>query len=142
MSSLWTPGGERPVSREPAEGQPAPPPVAGQPSEEEMRQQMAELQEQLARTPAEVVVANHAYGLFELAALHLSLDPPQLDQARVAIDALSCLVEGMGPRLGPASEELGTGLAQLRMAFVQVSAAVQAGAEPPGRSGSPQPEGA
>lgn len=99
-----------------------------------MRQQMAELQEQLARTPAEVVVANHAYGLFELAALHLSLNPPQLDQARVAIDALACLVEGMGPRLGPASEELDTGLAQLRMAFVQVSAAVRAGTEPPGGS--------
>ncbi len=98
-----------------------------------MRRQMAELQEQLARTPAEVVVANHAYGLFELAALHLSLQPPQLDQARVAIDALGYLVEGMGPRLGPAAEELGAGLGQLRMAFVQVSAAAQAGAGQPGR---------
>lgn len=95
-----------------------------------MRREMAELQEQLARTPAEVVVANHAYGLFELAALHLSLNPPQLDQARVAIDALSCLVEGMGARLGQAAEELGAGLAQLRMAFVQVSAVVRSGAEP------------
>ena len=37
--------------------------------------------------PVEVVVANHAFGLFELAALHLSLQPPQLDEARVAIDA-------------------------------------------------------
>ena len=139
MSSLWTPGGERPVSREPAPEQPsaseqagAP---AGQPSEEEMRRQMAELQEQLARTPAEMVVANHAYGLFELAALHLSLNPPQLDQARVAIDALACLVEGMGPRLGPGSDDLAAGLAQLRMAFVQVSAAVEAGAEPPTGAG-------
>ncbi len=150
MSSLWTPGGERPVPRDqpgPREAASAAPsgpsspssPLSGtapgQPSEEEMLQQMAELQEQLARTPAEVVVANHAYGLFELAALHLSLNPPQLDQARVAIDALACLVEGMGPRLGPASEELGAGLAQLRMAFVQVSAAVRAGAEPPGGAG-------
>lgn len=133
MSSLWTPGGERPVSREPAPEQPAASSGAGQqPSEEEMRRQMAELQEQLARTPAEMVVANHAYGLFELAALHLSLNPPQLDQARVAIDALGYLVEGMGSRLGSASEELGAGLAQLRMAFVQVSAAVRAGAEAPG----------
>ena len=138
MSSLWTPGGERPVSREPAPEHPSPSDpaatAAGQPSEEEMRRQMAELQEQLARTPAEMVVANHAYGLFELAALHLSLNPPQLDQARVAIDALACLVEGMGPRLGPASEELDTGLAQLRMAFVQVSAAMKAGSEPSGGS--------
>lgn len=101
-----------------------------------MRQQMAELQEQLARTPAEVVVANHAYGLFELAALHLSLEAPQLDQARVAIDALGCLVEGMGPRLGPSSEELAAGLAQLRMAFVQVSAALGAQAGSPPAPGS------
>ena len=135
MSSLWTPGGERPVSHEPAAEQPGPSGPGREPTEEEMRREMAELQEQLARTPAEVVVANHAYGLFELAALHLSLNPPQLDQARVAIDAFACLVEGMGPRLGPASEELGAGLAQLRMAFVQVSAAVRAGAEPPAGAG-------
>ena len=61
---------------------------------------MAELREQLARTPAEVVIANHAFGLFELAALHLSLQPPQLDQARLAIDALAALVDGLGDRLG------------------------------------------
>ena len=61
---------------------------------------MAELREQLARTPAEVVVANHAFGLFELAALHLSLQPPQLDQARLAIDALAALVDGLGEPAG------------------------------------------
>ena len=49
------------------------------------------LRDELARTPAEVVVANHAFGLFELAALHLSLQPPQLPQARLAIDALAAL---------------------------------------------------
>ena len=68
-----------------------------------MAAQMDELREQLARTPAEVVVANHAFGLFELAALHLSLQPPQLDQARLAIDALAALVEGLGGRLGDAA---------------------------------------
>ncbi|HET6963932.1 MAG TPA: hypothetical protein VFH58_04110, partial [Acidimicrobiales bacterium] len=63
---------------------------------------MADLRErmdQLAATPAEVVVANHAYGLSQLAALHLSLEKPQLDQARLAIDAFGCLVEGLGDRL-------------------------------------------
>jgi hypothetical protein len=88
-----------------------------------MAAEMAELRDQLARTPAEVVVANHAYGLFELAALHLSLDPPHLEPARLAIDALGYLVEGLGPRLGEPADELKTALAQLRMAFVQVSAA-------------------
>jgi hypothetical protein len=82
---------------------------------------LAELQARLARTPAEVVIANHAFGLFELAGLHLSLDPPQLDQARLAIDAYAALVEGMGDRLGPQAKDLSAGLSQLRMAFVQIS---------------------
>jgi len=90
-----------------------------------MQARLAELQEQLARTPAEVVVANHAFGLFELAALHLSLQPPQLDQARLAIDALASLVEGLGDRLGDHARELEDGLANLRMAYVQIHAAAQ-----------------
>ena len=87
-----------------------------------MRQHMAELREQLAHTPAEIVIANHAYGLFELAALHLSLERPQMDQARLAIDALAYLVEGLGDRLGEPAGELGAALAQLRLAFVQIQA--------------------
>jgi hypothetical protein len=102
-----------------------------------MAERLAELRDQLARTPAEVVIANHAYGLFELAALHLSLEPPQLDQARVAIDALGYLVEGLSNRLGAHTEELSSGLAQLRMAFVQIHGAVQAGAQAPGSPAEP-----
>ncbi|MHB1534228.1 MAG: hypothetical protein ACYC1D_06390 [Acidimicrobiales bacterium] len=132
MSTLWTPDGERPVRRDPpAAAQPAagttPPGQApDEPSEAEVQAQMAELQAQLARTPAERVVANHAFGLFELAALHLSLEPPQLDQARLAIDALGALVEGMAGRLGEAEPQLGDGLAQLRLAFVQIRSATEA----------------
>ncbi len=83
---------------------------------------MAELRQRLAGTPAEVVVANHGFGLFELAALHLSLQPPQLDQARLAIDSLAALVEGMAGRLGEPEAQLVDGLSQLRMAFVQIRA--------------------
>jgi hypothetical protein len=97
-----------------------------------MQQQMADLRDQLARTPAEVVVANHAYGLFELAALHLSLEHPQLDQARLAIDALTCLVEGLGDRLGEPARELGEALSQLRLAYVELQAALRG---PEGGSG-------
>jgi hypothetical protein len=88
-----------------------------------MRARMAELREQLACTPAETVIANHAFGLFELAALHLSLAPPQLEEARLAIDALAALVEGLGERLGEASTQLTEGLSQLRLAFVQIHTA-------------------
>ena len=90
-----------------------------------MRAEMARLRDELARTPAEVVVANHAFGLFELAALHLSLQPPQLSQASLAIDALAALVDGLGDRLGDARHQLSDGLSQLRMAYVQIHRATQ-----------------
>ena len=92
---------------------------------------MAEVREQLANTPAEVVVANHALGLWQLAALHLSLDPPQLGEARVAIDAFAALVEGMAGRLGEAEPQLAGALEQLRLAFVELARAAQS--PPPGR---------
>jgi hypothetical protein len=133
MSTLWTPDGERPIKRSEPDPPPASPPIASGgagavPDEAEMRAQMAEFQEQLANTPAEVVVANHAFGLFELAALHLSLEIPNLGEARTAIDAFGALVEGMAGRLGDNEPELVQGLAQLRLAFVQIRAAMDSAA--------------
>jgi hypothetical protein len=87
---------------------------------------MEELRRQLANTPAEIVVVNHGFGLFELAALHLSLQPPQLPQASLAIDALAALVEGMEGRLGEQERTLRDGLSQLRLAFVQIKSAAPA----------------
>ena len=135
MSSIWTPGGERPVGRPEPEPEPAPSSPTGtevpgaELSDEELAARMQELQDQLAHTPVELVIANHCYGLFELAALHLSTQPPQLEQAQTAIDALGLLVEGLGGRLGEAESQLKDGLAQLRMAFVQIRSASE-GAEP------------
>ena len=121
MSSLWTPGGERPVDRGADQG--AGHADDGTPSEAEL----AALREQLARTPANVVVTNHCLGLWELAALHLSLSPPQLDQAALAIDALGAVVDRLEGRLGEEESTLRDALAQLRVAFVQVKAAADAG---------------
>lgn len=84
---------------------------------------MDAVREQLLRAPAELVVANHAMGLWELAALHLSQQPPQLAQAQLAIDALNALVEGLRGRLGEAERTLSEGLAEIRMAFVQIAQA-------------------
>ena len=89
---------------------------------------MAALRQQLADAPAEVVVANHCFGLFELAALHLSLNPPKLPQAQLAIDALGAVVEGLAGRLGDEEQQLRDGLAQLRLAYVQIKTAT---ADPP-----------
>lgn len=149
MSSLWTPEGEHRVPRDTGASAERPPPGAGAPragapgagddgtgffagagsaaggsagpSEEEIRQ----LTEELASAPAEAVVANHCYGLFELAALHLSLRPPQLDKASLAIDALSLLVDGLGNRLGEQGADLAEGLNQLRFAYVRLSDAAR-----------------
>ncbi len=95
---------------------------------------MARLRDELARTPAEVVIANHAFGLFELAALHLSLQPAQLPQARLAIDGLAALVDGLAERLGDAHRQLSEGLSQLRMAYVQIHRASEGGASEGGAS--------
>ncbi len=143
MSSLWTPGGERPVGGNgQAAGSGGAPAGPEDPADddrpatpEELEAHMAELREQLTRTPASAVVANHCFGLFELAALHLSLQPPQLDEAQIAIDALGAVVDGLAGRLGAEEEHLREGLTQLRLAFVQLRAAVAGG----GPGGPPAP---
>jgi hypothetical protein len=140
MSSIWTPGGERPIRRDPRADDPSDrsaQPLAAdfgdadEPTPEEMHAQLEALQEQLARTPASAVIANHCFGLFELAALHLSLQPPQLSEAQLAIDALALLIDGLAGRLGEQEIQLREGLASLRLAFVQIRAASPGQADPP-----------
>jgi hypothetical protein len=135
VSTIWTPGGERPVGEGPsAEGE-------AEPTDAELEAQVEQLRQELADTPASLVVANHCFGLFQLAALHLSLQPPKLSEAQLAIDALGALIEGLAGRLGAEEAQLREGLSQLRLAFVQIKAAIDAGAEPPERSGpSESPE--
>lgn len=87
---------------------------------EESQQALAEARQRLAEVPAEIVVANHAMGLFELAAIHLSAVPPNLVESALAIDALACLVEGLSERLGENTGVLNDALANIRLAFVQV----------------------
>lgn len=122
--SLWTPSGEYPVSEKPPPAAENPPPAAepaaGKPPPAEPPVDVDELRRQLADAPAEVVVANHCYGLFELAAVYLSQSPPLLPQAQLAIDALGYLIEGLGDRLGEARPPLQEALAQIRLAYVEV----------------------
>ena len=81
----------------------------------------------LAEIPAETVVVNHVMGLYELAAIHLGADPPRLGEASLAIDAVACLVEGLGARLGEEASTLTIALSNIRLAFVQIKAATMAG---------------
>ncbi len=69
------------------------------------------------------LIANHAVGLWQLAVLHLvpeGDEPPRLEDASLAIDALAALVEELGDRLGVHAEPLRDALAQLRLAFVSI----------------------
>ena len=127
MSTIWTPSGERPVGREEPSAQPgaASPPGAAtgaerEPTEEEMTARMAEFQRELLEAPAALVITNHCIGLFQLAAIHLEAQPPKLEEAQLAIDALAAIVERLGSRLGAEERPLQEALTNLRLAFVEV----------------------
>ncbi len=91
---------------------------------------LAEARQRLAETPAEVIVSNHAMGLFELGAIHLSGEPPDLEASALAIDALGCLVEGLDDRLGDSAPVLRDALANIRLAFVQIKGSVGTESDP------------
>ena len=84
--------------------------------------ELAETRRRLAEVPAAQVIANHAMGLFELAAIHLSAGKEHLPEGALAIDAMGAIVEGLESRLGTQETVLKDALAQIRLAFVQVKA--------------------
>jgi len=86
----------------------------------EAERAMAEARDRLSEVPAEVVITNHVMGLYELAAIHLSATPPDLRQAVLAIDAVACLVDGLGDRLGEDAPTMKDALNNIRLAFVQI----------------------
>jgi hypothetical protein len=148
--SLWTPSGEHPVDR-PGRSSAAPrqqeqqaeargpvgpglteEDLAGLSPEERaqveaMAEQVEDARRQMLAAPAGPVVGQQALQFYELAALHLSQPEPRLDDARIAIDALGAVVEGLGSRLGAAESPLRQALDQLRVAYVEVA----------GRTGGP-----
>ncbi len=137
--SLWTPGGEHPVGGADDSGQagggapgaadaPGQAPLSAdqQAEAQQIAAEMAEVRAQLGQVPAAQVVANHAMGCWELAAIHLSAQPPAFAEAQVAIDAFGALTEVLTGKLGPDEATLADALAQLRLAFVQLKATHEA----------------
>lgn len=82
---------------------------------------LAASQQRLLQEPAAAHVANHLVGLHQLAALHLSQQVPALDEARLAIDAMTAALDKVGSRLGEAEPYLRQGLAQLQQMFVHAT---------------------
>ena len=142
MSTLWTPDGEIEVGRTASAAgssdsrsdtvAPADPldeaamldlenlsPEEREQAEKAIRE-LAETRARLLEVPAAMVVANHAMGLYELAALHLANQPPNFSEASLAIDAMGALLEGMAGRLGESEPTLQEGLTQIRMSFVKL----------------------
>ena len=123
VSSFWTPSGEHEVPGETSDAEPVPGLAADTEIDPDtaaaMEQQLREAQEQLLSVPAGQIVANHVIGLFELAAIHLQVDPPNLEEARLPIDAMGILVEQLGDQL-PEHQTLSAALHQIRLAFVEV----------------------
>jgi hypothetical protein len=141
--SIWTPGGEIPVDRGRGGDQgtggaasaPAPGPggatgVAGGPSlddlspeeraqAEQMIAEMAEVQRQILAAPAAQIVANHVMGFYELAAIHLSQEEPDLAEAKLAVDAMAAVLDAVEAQLGENGAALRQALGQLQLAYVQ-----------------------
>lgn len=138
MSTFWTPSGERPIPRDEPPAAPSAP--SGYPEDggdeemdDELRAELMAMQQQMLRTPAAIVVANHCIGLVELAALHLGQSPPHLAEAQVAIDALAGMIEAVGARMGENGPPLRQALNQMRMAYIEAkNATAAAGGEVPG----------
>ncbi|MDG1844766.1 MAG: hypothetical protein P8J01_00065 [Acidimicrobiales bacterium] len=130
--SLWTPQGEHDIPEEtPSEGDAIS--DVGElpgfddlsPDEQEqaraMAAELADARKRLSEAPAAEVIANHVMGIYELAAIHLSNQPPSIDEAKVAIDAMAGIMSSLSGRLGQNESVLREALQQIQVAFVQIS---------------------
>jgi len=112
---------DSPTPRDPEDPRPA---VARPPDEAAA---LREAHDRLRATPVVDVVANHALGLLQLAAIHLGIGSaadagaPDLASAGVAIDATAALVDGLGVRLGPHEQPLREALAGLQTAYARIA---------------------
>ena len=130
--SIWTPHGEHDVPREEdnkhtdaddPSGLPGFDDLSPQEQEQAraMAAELAEARKRLSETPAGDIIANHVMGIYELAAIHLSNQPPSVDEAKIAIDAMASILSGLQGRLGQNENVLRDALQQIQIAFVQIT---------------------
>ena len=141
---MWTPDGEHEIDRSSSEN-----PIADTEEDtdledlpgfdeltteqqEQARSMAAELaaaRQRLSQTPAAEVIANHVMGIYELAAIHLSDENPKLNEAQIAIDAMTGIVGSLEGRLGENENVIKDALQQIQMAYVQVASIEAQGEE-------------
>ena len=141
---MWTPDGEHEIDRSSSEN-----PIADteedtnledlpgfdeltteqQEQARAMATELAAARQRLSQTPAAEVIANHVMGIYELAAIHLSDETPKLNEAQIAIDAMTGIVEALEGRLGENENVIKDALQQIQMAYVQVASIEAQGEE-------------
>lgn len=144
---LWTPGGDVTVGD--AGAGPGPRETSGPASEgiaggeadlppdltEEQVQEIRQALEQLRRIPVADLLLNQINTLTQVAQLHLV--PGELDQARLAIDSIRALVDGVGDRLEHVKPQLEELLSQIQLAYVQAASAAKGGGDGGETAGTP-----
>lgn len=83
----------------------------------------------LRATPVESVLGNHFFVLLQLAALQLSMTPPNLAGARLVIDTIAAMLQAGGERLGEHVELYRNALAEVQQLYVR--AATPSDSSPP-----------
>ncbi len=105
---------------------------------QDTRDPLDELRDQLSGVSAGDMIAQAGLSLLTLAYIRLGLPPEQhaayrdLPAARLLIDALAGMVEATTGQLGGIEAELQEGIAQARMAFVEISRHTQEAHPVPG----------
>ena len=109
-------------------------------------EQLEQLREQLASVAAGDVVAEAALSLIALAYVRLGIPPEQharfrdLDEARLLVDALGGMLAATEGRLGAPEPSLREALANLRMAYADVAAHLEAHPEATAAPAAAEPE--
>ncbi len=93
-----------------------------------MAKELAEARAEILEADPTAIIANHAFGIYELAMLHITNDDPDMKAARLAVDSLGALVEGLKGRLDEAEGPLNEALHGVRLLFVERTAALKSAA--------------
>jgi hypothetical protein len=118
-----------------------------EPNEAELAELARRMQEELRSLSAAEVLSQSGVTLVNIAAARLGMVDGVPDEtpteARAAIDALGALLPVLEQHApGPLVDDLRAGLAQLRMAFVELSGGPRSGSDPAGAAAAEPPPAA
>ncbi len=126
--SIWTPSGEYELSGTDGAESGEELESADSPQEELTPEEQAalasefeEAKQRISETPVDQIITTHIIGLYELAVIHLQKDPPDLKSAKIAVNAMAGIVEGVAEDLQEYEEAMRSALTEIQMAFVKAS---------------------